>query len=140
MNQVREFFITWLALKKVQRIFWLLLSFAFIKKSSKFFISVRLRSTPRQKNGLLCFSGLCQITCYIYCCHNESNQHQHSKKSTHFFVSISHLFHLRRHHFSELSRVSEIKGTPSLEASGSCSIKSLRSSLMLTCSSSLGPL
>ena len=58
MNQVREFFITWLALNKARHIFWLLLSFALIKKRSKFFISVCPRSTPRQIK-VPCLSQVC---------------------------------------------------------------------------------
>ena len=63
VNQVWEWIITWLALKKVQRIFWSLFSITFIKKLCQFFICTCPRSTTRQQRVSVLFQ-LCPKWAY----------------------------------------------------------------------------
>ena len=87
MNQIREHIVHKLVLNNVQRIFWLLFSFTFIKKHSKFFICVLPRATPRQEQSLVFFNSVSNNMVYMYCCHNESSQYRHNQY-THTFPCI----------------------------------------------------
>ena len=91
VNQVWEWIITWLALKKVQHIFWSLFSIAFISRNSVSFSFAHVQDLPPagNKESLFFFNSSQMSLLWMRYCHCESILCWYSQY-IHTFLCICH--------------------------------------------------